>query len=247
MKASEHATEISVDVILDAYIETGTLKGAAGSLGVSWWTLLRIIKRAGFRGIKDLMCRRGLQYTRKETDRLREVVRLYLMTRNRAEVGRILGISRERVRQLLRCAVRAGLIQESRIVSTVKYRRVPPSWTRERLTRVIARFGLARTARRLRMNPATLRRICTLMGVSSEDIKRMRLEYRRKRAVENYRRFCALLGRPVTTADLRHLPGGPGLSMRICLLFGGMRKFRRNCGEIPDTSTSGDSAGESEP
>jgi hypothetical protein len=168
-------------------------------------------------------------------ERLLDVHRLYQKERTLQAVGERIGVSRERVRQLLVRGSKMGLFQYESFHHTqpfVSKQKILADYRRLlRLNRVAKANGLSRWI---------LIKLIDLYGITQNDLKRIRFEGWKLQCIDEYKGYAAKLGHPPTTAELQK-GSGRYLSHKITKLWGSFGAFRKelhNPGHLEGSSRS---------
>lgn len=163
----------------------------------------------------------GISGRLSKVERLREIHRLYLEKGTLEAVGRTIGLSRERVRQLLVRGVRIGLFEYSA-------RRISDP-SREKILEDYRKFlGLEGVAEVNRLSIATLRRLCRSYRITREELAAVRDDRRRTACIDLYFSLARELGHPPTPAELERLKKGRSLQWQIRKKWGSFDAFRRD-------------------
>ncbi|MCG3117779.1 MAG: hypothetical protein LLH30_19075 [Candidatus Manganitrophus sp. SA1] len=164
-------------------------------------------------------------------DRLYELYRLYQEKGTLAAVGRTVGLSRERVRQLLVRGTEIGLFE---------YRALPPSGpSREKILEDYKNFlSLSAVAGVSRLSMASLRRLCRSYRITREELEEIRNERRRIACIDLYLSIVQERGHHPTTTELSTSKSGRSLRWQICRSWGSIEAFRSAL-RIPSPSNKG--------
>ncbi len=215
---------------LKALIDSsGGAEAAAGQLGVRPSSITKIL--AGKMVSRSLLDRitMGLGHSERSNnftprpnplvERLRKVYELYENCGTLEAVGRKMGLSRERVRQLLNSGSRLGLFE----YKPYDY----PYISREKL---IADFSmhpsLDRVARANKVTVGYLRKLMAAHGISDSDIKEHKSKRRQSICLEEYQCIVNVLGHHPTTTELEADPAFRLLYNKIKRLWGSFDAFR---------------------
>lgn len=152
-------------------------------------------------------------------ERLMEVSRLYGKEQSLKIVGEKLGLSRERVRQLLERGSEIGLF---------KYKPPkPPLLSREKILKDFGKFLTRRkVAKANRISPRYLSKLIALHGITSYELKRVRLEGKRRLCIKQYWVVSETLGHHPTTTELLRSKSTRSLEFRIRRSWGSLDLFR---------------------
>ncbi len=134
-------------------------------------------------------------------------------------VAKITGVTRERVRQILVKGTKYGLFD---------YRgHEYPYVSKESLLSALGQDpNLFRVAKLLNISENYGRRLLASYGITSQKIDQLRLEKRKKRAIDEYRAIKDQLGHHPTTTELQYNKKWRPLSARIYTLWGTTDRFR---------------------
>jgi len=154
-------------------------------------------------------------------ERLTRVHQLYKQRGTLEAAGRELGLTRERVRQLLVKGSRLGLFD----YRPLDYPYVP----KEKLVAdYLHSQSLSRVAQLNQVPTSYLRKLLTAHRITEGDLASYRTEARRSKALAQYNRLVDSLGRHPTTTELQETPQGRSLNARIRRLWGSMDAFREH-------------------
>jgi hypothetical protein len=154
-------------------------------------------------------------------ERLLDVHRLYQKERTLQAVGERIGVSRERVRQLLVRGSKMGLFRYE------SFRYTQPFVSKEKILGDYKRFlRLNRVARENSLSRWVLIKLIDLYGITPNDLKRIRFERWKLQCIEEYKGYAVKLGHPPTTAELQK-GSGRYLSHKITKLWGSFGAFRK--------------------
>lgn len=158
-------------------------------------------------------------------ERLLRLHALYRELGTLEAVGRRMGLTRERVRQLLVKGTKLGVFE---------YRPYDyPIIEKDKLVTDYARFLSAdRAAKANNISAQYLRKLLTAYGVSSKQLRGLRAQARKRHCVAQHRRIAQELGHPPTTTELQDTRAGHSLHMRINRLWGSIDAFREEL-QIP--------------
>lgn len=152
-------------------------------------------------------------------DRLCKLYRLYQEKGTLAAVGRTVGLSRERVRQLLVRGTEIGLFE---------YRACSPSGpSREKILEDYKNFlSLNAVAGVNRLSMSALRRLCQYYRITQEELEQIRNERRRMACIDLYLSIVQEMGHHPTTTELSASKSGRSLRWQICRGWGSIEAFR---------------------
>ena len=135
-------------------------------------------------------------------------------------VGRQVGLTRERVRQLLVRGTESGLFD----YNPRKYPVVP----KEQIVQEYSRIqSISRVARLNHIPEQHLKKLLAEYSIAKPQLARYRLEGRRARCREEYQSLVKMAGRHLTSGDLHRYPAGLALYARIIRCWGSIHSFRR--------------------
>lgn len=153
-------------------------------------------------------------------ERLFEIFHLYHKERTLEGVGEKIGLTRERVRQLLVKGSEIGLFQYK------SHRSFKPSVSKEKILSDYQKFQkLYLVARANGISTVQLKNLRTLYGITLRDLEQARDEGRKRTCIEKYASFSASLGHPPSTTELQR-SSGSYLSQTIRKLWGSFQSFR---------------------
>lgn len=169
----------------------------------------------------------GLQKPNHSTvERLMQVYHLYQQEKNLKLVGIRLGLTRERVRQLLKKGAEIGLF---------KYQpQKPPLLSREKILRDFGRFLKHKdVARANRISPKYLSKLMALYHLTKSDLEPVRREGRRRWYVKEYGVVAAGLGHHPSGTELVRSKSTRSLEFKIRREWGSLDAFRRELNVTP--------------
>jgi hypothetical protein len=154
-------------------------------------------------------------------ERLLDIFRLYQEEGTLDAVGNKIGLSRERVRQLLVKGSRAGLFRYETV------RRFQPYLSKEK---ILSDYGnmlkLYLVAKANDISVGHLKRLIAQFGISQGDLEKIQYERRKARCIEEYVGYFEKLGHLPNTTELQR-GSGAYLSQKITKLWGSFRAFRK--------------------
>lgn len=154
-------------------------------------------------------------------EKLRRVHELYKQRSTLEAVGSEIGVTRERVRQLLVKGSRLGLFD----YKPFDYPYVPKE-------KLVADYfnsqSLSRVARLNQIPTTYLRKLLTAYGIAEGDLASYRTEGRRSKILAQYDRLVNSLGHHPTTTELQGTPQGRSFHARILRLWGSIDAFREH-------------------
>lgn len=152
-------------------------------------------------------------------DRYYEVFKLYRKLGTLEAVGKQLGVTRQRVRQILVKGTDIGLFE----YKPYDYAYVP----RDKLiTDLIKYRSLGEVAKANQISSTYLHKLMTTYSITENNLETYRTENRRLRCIEEYIKFTDMLGHDPTTTELQRTPTGHALHGRIVRLWGSIDTFR---------------------
>lgn len=152
-------------------------------------------------------------------ERLLEVHRLYEKARSLRAVGVKMGVSRERVRQLLEKGSEVGLFE----YKPLKLPLIP----RQKILKDYKKLlRLNAVARANGVSTAHLSKLIALYQITEEDLKAVRREGGRIKCIEQYDSIVQKFGHHPTTTELQKLKSARYLSAQIRTLWGSFEAFR---------------------
>lgn len=165
-------------------------------------------------------------FRRKQTKaRARRVYQVYKRTLSLAETGRVLGYTREWVRQLLAWGQRTGAIQFAP-AATQRFNAALEKINKYDLIRAVEESGHRREIlSKYKISTTILNRLLTYHGLSCREIKR---SLAATRCVREYLQVLNTLEHHPNTYELQKEWGN--LYGRICCRWGTLSKFKKTCG-----------------
>src|SRR5215471_3181270 len=152
-------------------------------------------------------------------ERLQEIHRLYNDLGTLAAVGQKIGVTRERVRQLLEKGTKLGLFE----YKPFNY----PFVSKETiLADYKEHLSLGHVARINHITPGYLRKLLTAYGVTEEKLRSLLIEGHKARCVKQYHSIQRQLGHHPTTTELQSSKSWRYLSLKIPKLWGSIDSFR---------------------
>ncbi|HXN07757.1 MAG TPA: sigma factor-like helix-turn-helix DNA-binding protein [Nitrospiria bacterium] len=155
--------------------------------------------------------------------KLLSVYRLYQQERTLEKVGSLMGLTRERVRQLLNKGTKLGLFKYKKLnvkgLPDISKEKIIEDYKKSLRLRDVAHFNnisIKQLSEILRQNNLTCR-----------ELKAIRLEERRMNCIHQYEVFVKKVGRHPSTTQLQRTSGGSSLSNKITRLWGSIHAFRR--------------------
>lgn len=207
----------------------------ASRLGVNPSSVKKILSGEAISGTLETKLRFALEsvgplesneYRRPSiANRLRAVFNLYEELGTLEEVGKRMGITRERVRQLLARGTALGLFE---------YR--PYNYPYVSKDKIISDFvesrSLGQVARINGISQGYLKKLLTAYSISQADLSAFRKKGQKGRCVKEYSAFRDRYGHHPTTTELQSTSKGHAISTRICRLWGSIDAFRKEL-DIP--------------
>ena len=178
----------------------------------------------------DVFDERGARWSRPTTAaaRLETLHAMYEQLGSLGAVGRQVGLTRERVRQLLVKGAERGLFA----YTPRRY----PSLSKEQIIAGYTEIqSLSRMARLYRMSENHLKKLLAEYSITEPQLARYRMEGRRARCRAEYLQMVEQTGRHLSSGDLHRLPTGLALYARIIRCWGSIHTFRRAL-KIPSPS-----------
>lgn len=152
-------------------------------------------------------------------ERLRSIHKLYKELGTLEAVGEQVGLTRERVRQLLVKGRGIGLFE----YKPYEY----PYISKDKLIDdYIQSPNLGYVAKINQISPSYLRKLLTAYSISEERLAECRAENKRARSIEQYNRLVDKEGHHLTTTELQSTSEGHSLHCRINRLWGTIDAFR---------------------
>ncbi|MBI3803234.1 MAG: hypothetical protein HY282_05670 [Nitrospirae bacterium] len=165
-------------------------------------------------------------------ERLMEVYDLYEAEKSLRTVGEQLGLSRERVRQLLEKGSEIGLF---------KYRPAKaPLLSREKILKDYGRFlKRSEVAKANRISTNYLSKLIELHEITKSDLNGIRMEGWKRRCLKQYQAFAGKLGYHPTTTELQQSKVNRSLAFKIRRLWGSLETFRSELNLVPGMPVEG--------
>lgn len=157
--------------------------------------------------------------------KLKEAHKLYVEKGSLEAVGKYMGITRERVRQLLVQGTRLGLFE----YRPYNYPFAPKEKILEDFRRGLSQNAVAR-ANDITVN--YLHKLLTAYNITEEDLYTVRIEGRKLRCIDQYNCIKSELGHHPTTTELQLSQSWRNLNMKIDRLWGSFEVFREEL-DIP--------------
>jgi hypothetical protein len=163
-------------------------------------------------------------------ERLLEVYHLYEEAQSLRTVGQKMGVSRERIRQLLEKGSEAGLFEYKPLKFPLVYKNPIP---KKKILRDYKKFlRLKAVAKSNGISTTHLSKLLDLHQITNEDLKMARKEGERAKCIRRYYSIVRRLGHHPTTTELQRLKSARYLSSQIRRLWGSFGAFRKEF-EIP--------------
>lgn len=160
---------------------------------------------------------------RERVKRLREVHRLYQLKGSLEAVGVELGLSRERVRQLLKRGVQIGLFEYT-----------PPRRTKVSKRKILEDYeqfiSLRAVARANKITNSRLYRLLRHYKISDTRLKKLKISGKKRICIERYNMIVRSLGFHPTTTRLQQIGIARSLLSNIRKIWGSIDAFRRELG-----------------
>ena len=161
-------------------------------------------------------------------ERLQEIHRLYKDLRTLAAVGEKIGVTRERVRQLLEKGTKLGLFEYKPFDYPFVSKETILADYKEHLS-------LGRVAKTNHITPGYLRKLLTAYGITEEKLRSLLIEGHKAKCIKQYNSIQEQLGHHPTTTELQNSKSWRYLSMKITRLWGSFDSFRDEL-DIPKPS-----------
>lgn len=161
-------------------------------------------------------------------ERLQEIHRLYKDLGTLASVGDKIGVTRERVRQLLEKGTKLGLFEYKPFDYSFVSKETILADYKEHLS-------LGRVAKTNHITSGYLRKLLTAYGITEEKLRALLIEGHKAKCVKQYNSIQEQLGHHPTTTELQKLKSWRYLSMKITRLWGSFDSFRDEL-DIPKPS-----------
>jgi len=170
----------------------------------------------------DVLDGRGARWSRPTptTSRLYGLHAMYERLGSLGAVGKEVGLTRERVRQLLVKGTQRGLFS----YNPRRYPVVPKEQIIEAYTRI---QSISRVARLNRVSENHLKKLLVEYAIEKPQLARYRLEGRRARCRAEYLQMVEQAGRHLSSGDLHRYQAGLALYARIIRCWGSIHAFRR--------------------
>lgn len=154
-----------------------------------------------------------------QIERLQSIYNLYKQVETLEAVGKQVGVTRERVRQLLAQGDRMGLFEYNP--------REYPFVSKEKIIEDYKKtLSLSRVARLNNISTAYLCRVLTAYSITEQQLADYRLEGKRVKCIGEYTRMVRSVGHHLSSGELQSRPTGRGLCARINRLWGSINTFR---------------------
>lgn len=159
---------------------------------------------------------------RSLTSRLEKVYRLYQKERTLEAVGRKMGLTRERIRQLLQKGLKLGLFDYK------PFGHVYPQLPKEKLLEDYkAHLSLPRVAKINNISREYLHKLLAAYGVTGNDLRSVRRSIIKAKHISAYHRIKDHLGHHPTTAELQqHSKAWRRVCLNIIKVWGSFHAFR---------------------
>lgn len=159
-------------------------------------------------------------------ERLMEVHALYEEEKSLRTVGKKLGLSRERVRQLLEKGTEIGLF---------KYKPTKaPLLSREKILKDYGKhLKRSEVARANRISTNYLSKLIAFHHITKADLNAIRLEGGKQRSMKQYQSLAGKLGHHPTTTELQRTKATRSLAFKIRRLWGSLEAFRDTFDFVP--------------
>lgn len=154
--------------------------------------------------------------------KFRSIYQLYLAKRSLAGVGKELGLSRERIRQLLEEGNRLGLFKYRRLNRNPQFR-VPKDKIIKDFQKVL---HLNKVADLNHITGFQLKRLLAAYHITRKALTAIRLKARKEKCRIEYHAVMNELGHQPSAMELRKSEGGQKLYSKIIRLWHSYHKFR---------------------
>lgn len=159
----------------------------------------------------------------RSVDRLLAIYKMYQEEGTLEAVGKKIGLTKERVRQLLASGTRLGLF----IYKPYDYPYVP----KEKLIGdYIDSLSLHKVARINKISPAYLKKLMTAYSITEKELSGYGLAGRKKQCIEQYNEIVGQLGHHPKTTELVEPSERRSLWARISRVWGSFDAFRKELG-----------------
>jgi plasmid maintenance system antidote protein VapI len=199
-------------------VRPSTLEKLLSGKSVSSLSVAKIdssLKRA------DILNKNFQNCTAPKAERLKQVFMYYKQYRSLERVGKKMGITRERVRQLLVEGTRLGLFE----YKPFNYSYIP----KEKIISDYANLlSLNKVAKINHVSPSYLKKLMTAYSITEKELEILERETRRARCVEEYALIKQRLGHHPTTTELQNTRAGHKLHSRINRYWGTINAFRES-------------------
>ena len=152
-------------------------------------------------------------------ERLQDVHRLYKDLGTLAAVGEKIGVTRERVRQLLEKGTKLGLFEYKPFDYPFVSKETILADYKEHLS-------LGRVAKTNHIAPGYLRKLLTAYRITEEKLRSLLMEGHKAKCIKQYSSIQEQLGHHPTTTELQNSKSWRYLSMKITRLWGSFDSFR---------------------
>jgi len=170
---------------------------------------------------------RPIHWKKSSVERLLEVYRLYQQKGTLQAAGGELGLSRERVRQLLRMGMEAGLFEykpSNRLTREI-------SITKEKILDDYERLlNLKAVAQANKVSRSHLCRLLKFHRISDYDLKQRRIAGKKRLCIARYDTVVRSLGYHPTTTELQQVRSTRSIGAQIRKLWGSIDVFRKERG-----------------
>jgi len=160
-----------------------------------------------------------INYDSENIKKLKHVYKLYCEHGTLQAVGNLLGVTRERIRQMLVKGTEQGFFR-------YQGREYPYIAKEQILAAYKASLNFQRAAKECGVSLPYLKKLLTAYGITQTELRAILHEGRKKSCINEYREISKSLGRNATTTDLQALKKGHNLHNKIIRLWGGIDNFR---------------------
>lgn len=231
-QVTAHRFDVSVQVVKECIKQAdriGLLESAYVKKAISNRAAFRrVLKSSGFsREGSDLKrssrkCRGLVDVSAEQAAKLKEIHKLYKELKSYQAVGDKLGLSRERVRQLLVKGAAAGLF-EHEVTNRLRRKQLENHLPKSVLAQEVSEFSCANIAHRYGVPTKAVIALCEEYGLITQELRQ---ERNRKRTLNEYTAMVNYLGYHPSTGDMNRA-GYRALWARISRHWGSFENFRK--------------------
>lgn len=184
------------------------------------WALSRVVERRIDTALNEGALSAPFGLASAKLEKLTDIFDLYQRERSLEAVGKKIGLTRERVRQLLVKGSKIGLFHYQPL------RHFRPSVSKEKILSDYLKFRkLYLVARENGISTVRLKNLRLRYGITQKDLERLRYEGRKQVCLLKYAQFTSRLGHPPSTTELQN-GSGSYLSQTIRKLWGSFKDFQ---------------------